>query len=872
MKRSIWLALGLAASLLCGLTVLARLPTNQLNSRGIYVMYDNIFNNLDRAHGIPVSGGTMRWGWNELEPTKGNYQFDQIRSFVSTEASRGKKAGIGIETYVGRINQTAPYGALRVPQWLYQTYPSVAVLNPRGGSEITKYYVLHFLDNNYKSNYATFINALADWLAANPDVAANVAWVEIGVGMYSETQPADSTYVWDYAFYADCTTGNLCYSANDWLAYVNWCTDTYKNAFRVRNVTLGHMPLYLNCAPDFKGTRTSFSNYAASRGLGLKNNGLQADRRPASLYGPLEYWSTIVATETVPIAWETYEQWLYNETLFYWGMLAALDKHPDMIMPDRGLFLSGSTVRTRYVEIWNWVDLYLGVTPWTTPSVWCALRDTNPPDSGGERGNFSFFLFQGDDYGPNGVTVPAYEVSPGLREGAWTRRTDQGTGNRYMWFRIADQYVKQNQGTTPFTVIITYLDSGTDTWQFWYDSTTGLKSGGSVTKTGSNQWKKATFILTDANFNNAIGSSSDLALDCNNDGDEYFHMVDVRKGAGITTPSPSPSPSPSPTRTQTPVVSTLQGSVTLQRPGKPAPDPSWAVPLLVSIGGMDYPVTTDQTGAFTLNNLTAGTYNIRVKNSHTLANVKNNVTLNSGTNTVSFGTLLEGDANDNNCVNITDFSILASYFNPAYDARADFNGDALVNIMDFSLLAGNFGLCGDLPSSAPSSPASMQTSLEPAVLRVEPATSSVVRDDLFSVDIVFDTGGSTFDRLGVELHMDFDPMYLQVVGADGQPASAVQPGSTLDALIQNSVSNAEGHIDFAAGTFSESVSGVFSVATVRLRALQRPATGSTTLRFVTREQSPTDARVGGESVLGGTTDGVVFVRDEYRVYLPLLSR
>jgi hypothetical protein len=131
--------------------------------------------------------------------------------------------------------------------------------------------------------------------------------------------------------------------------------------------------------------------------------------------------------------------------------------------------------------------------------------------------------------------------------------------------------------------------------------------------------------------------------------------------------------------------------------GRPlAPDPSWSVPLEVTIGGSGYLVTTDEWGHFGLAGLVPGTYDIRIKNNHTLGNLRASVTLVAGVNSINLGTLLEGDANDDNYVNINDFSLLASGFYPMYDARADFNEDGVVNINDFSLLAANFGKYGDV--------------------------------------------------------------------------------------------------------------------------------------------------------------------------------
>jgi hypothetical protein len=157
----------------------------------------------------------------------------------------------------------------------------------------------------------------------------------------------------------------------------------------------------------------------------------------------------------------------------------------------------------------------------------------------------------------------------------------------------------------------------------------------------------------------------------------------------------------------------LQGSVTLQ--GRPTPPAaSWSVPLTIILTNpgettplYTYVPTTDTSGQFTVSGITPGTYDVWVKNSHTLQNVKT-VTLLTGTNVVDFGTLLEGDANNDNVVTLVDFSILASTFGKCqgttgYDDWADFNQDTCITLPDFSLLATNFGKAGPirLPSSTP---------------------------------------------------------------------------------------------------------------------------------------------------------------------------
>jgi hypothetical protein len=61
-----------------------------------------------------------------------------------------------------------------------------------------------------------------------------------------------------------------------------------------------------------------------------------------------------------------------------------------------------------------------------------------------------------------------------------------------------------------------------------------------------------------------------------------------------------------------------------------------------------------------------------------------------------FKPVLEGNANDDNKINIQDFGILAATYgkvagDTGYDARADFDRNGKINIADFGLLAANYG-------------------------------------------------------------------------------------------------------------------------------------------------------------------------------------
>lgn len=258
-----------------------------------------------------------------------------------------------------------------------------------------------------------------------------------------------------------------------------------------------------------------------------------------------------------------------------------------------------------------------------TPSVWVALREHLMPvyfhyahfyldnASWPPLGNFEFWLYQYDDV-PGGRTVPqthygnlggrtpkmgmcpvgapgptnympdfngcygdnipedtytenAHEPDlPAVREAMTLRRTDQATGNPYMFFDIDDLYMYD--GVNGALITVTYWDHGSDRFRLQYDSISGpkyAKPQGSnntwVQKQGSNQFKKVTFYIPDGRFANGLTGWTDFLIDSRSDtgaddGDEWIHFVDVRKTEPGATPTPTPTPTdtPSPTPTATP--------------------------------------------------------------------------------------------------------------------------------------------------------------------------------------------------------------------------------------------------------------------------------------------------------------------------------
>jgi hypothetical protein len=309
---------------------------------------------------------------------------------------------------------------------------------------------------------------------------------------------------------------------------------------------------------------------------------------------------------------------------FYWAVLNALDKHVDYIRMSNynGWYLGANDQPVRdYTDIMLWAKPYFGATldrnsPRFTPSVWAAMREHMTPTCFWSRavcefssnwpplGNFQFWLYQKDS-APGGRTVPQTHVQfvqtsaqgnrrpdlglcpptssgpigypcytsannpdlPQVREAFVIRRTDQATGNDFMYFDVDAGYMFDGNYTADITV--TYWDRGTDEFRLLYDSTSGPKyarikgtNNTALAKQNSNQFRKVVFYVDDARFADSLSGGTDFAIDSRSasgarDGNEWIHFVDVRQyDPAVPTNTPTPTrtstPTPTPTATNTP--------------------------------------------------------------------------------------------------------------------------------------------------------------------------------------------------------------------------------------------------------------------------------------------------------------------------------
>jgi hypothetical protein len=148
----------------------------------------------------------------------------------------------------------------------------------------------------------------------------------------------------------------------------------------------------------------------------------------------------------------------------------------------------------------------------------------------------------------------------------------------------------------------------------------------------------------------------------------------------------------------------IWGSITLQ--GRPSSDCIENVIQLIIRFIQDGQVVytaeiSTSTKATFATTVPSGTYDICIKCARALSRRVNNVVLVPGEATpVGFGTLLEGDANNDDVINVLDMTLVGQAYetvpgDPYWNDACDFNRDGIVDDNDLALLESNFGQVGD---------------------------------------------------------------------------------------------------------------------------------------------------------------------------------
>lgn len=150
----------------------------------------------------------------------------------------------------------------------------------------------------------------------------------------------------------------------------------------------------------------------------------------------------------------------------------------------------------------------------------------------------------------------------------------------------------------------------------------------------------------------------------------------------------------------------------------------------------------------------------------------------------------------------------------------------------------------------------------PAVVRVDPTTTTIAVNQIVTVSIKID---NVSDLFGAEVHLAFNPNVLEVIDADpGQSGVQISNGGMLvpDAVGQNIVDNALGTIDFGIAQINRA--GVNGSGTLAIISFKGKAVGTAPITFRGIQSSPTGANLSdtaGMPIASTTQSGSVTVAE-----------
>ena len=222
-------------------------------------------------------------------------------------------------------------------------------------------------------------------------------------------------------------------------------------------------------------------------------------------------------------------------------------------------------------------------------------------------------------------------------------------------------------------------------------------------------------------------------------------------------------------------------------------------------------------GLVTLDNLDPLNYQVWVKHPQSISLIEF-INLDDCVNSASVGPLPMGDVNDDNSIDLTDFSIFGSVYglsptDLAYNPEANFNEEEEINLSDFSIFASNYNQVGQSPVM---DPISLQTVDEfistdgMVTLSFDVPESAATVGEVIPVDVYLHAADQLVN--GLQASIAFPRSAFEILHTE--------LSDDLEIALENNVQENEGTISWALGTLEGAVNNTVYAGCIYLEAKQ----------------------------------------------------
>jgi hypothetical protein len=454
-----------------------------------------------------LHGGQIIYDWAQIEPKPGVWNWQPVLQQMHLYKQMGKQTTVQINS------------SRTKPTWFASTY-GIQSCGTLGGQEIPKYWdaARGGLSSTYANLMQDMISHLAAAIASSPDRSA-----VIGV----RTAPnliGTETY--------DPAGNNTNSACHDWtmslgLQSYAQVMEMYYQTMMASHITPIMRSRYYyevlhGISPQLEVQRIA-SELGPTKGWLFSTNG---DPDTPILDGGLaetyvKNGTTIGYQESSYMGSQTSNPVSWN----YWRVLMELGRGTSYIAVYGNVAsraTPGQAECTAYNSAYSFANQYAGLNanPGASPGAWIAFR-------GGQQPDYTWFtslLNPNDTVGYDSHSGRQMLGDPNQPYGRYARSTNVAGGRATFEVGLAPSFLSTLQGNVAITV--TYLDSGRGSWTAaWGQQATQQAT---VQKTGSPEWKQATFTVPASALTGGLAGGANLTLTAHGD-DTFFHLVQVNR-------------------------------------------------------------------------------------------------------------------------------------------------------------------------------------------------------------------------------------------------------------------------------------------------------------------------------------------------------